>query len=178
MDSVAAPLGHCAPKGSVLRVLARPLRVWRLRRVPSTQGGRAIPPAQHPKMPYSRRSSRRAGASVQLPKERVRARCVVRLAVFRGFQSRTSHRSRGSKLWTRASSTQCAPLVRRPEGPPKEVFSDPTGVERGQPQAVSHSESCRTPLMVFSKIAPPSTSTLCVHSQRTAVPDQTRCSPG
>jgi hypothetical protein len=63
-----------------VRVHARPLSVRR------RQGGRAIPAAQHPKMPCSRRSSRKAGASVQLPRERVRARRVVRLAVFRALR--------------------------------------------------------------------------------------------
>jgi hypothetical protein len=53
------------------------------------------------------------------------------------------------RLIARRSSVEAWGLRRR--------FPSPTGVEWGMPQAACHVESCRTPLMVVSKIAPPST---------------------
>ncbi len=78
----------------------------------------------------------------------------------------------------RASSTPSTPC-----GPPSERASwggRPCSTRRGRradyPKVVS-GESCRTPLMDDSKIAPPSTSAARVHSQCSIVPDRTGSLP-
>jgi hypothetical protein len=69
------------------------------------------------------------------------------------------------RLIARHSSVEVWALRRR--------SPSPTGVERGMPQAACHGESCRTPLMVVSKIAPPSTSA-CASTPSTLPPSTER----
>jgi len=115
VDSVVTSPTRRPPKGSSVRVHARPLFVRR------RQGGRAIPAARHPKKPCSRRSSRRAGASFPAPEGAGPSPTRGPAGGVPGASTLPSCRSKGRGRWSRASSTHRAPLVRRGLGPPKEV---------------------------------------------------------
>jgi hypothetical protein len=145
------------------------------------QSGRAIPPAQHPKMPCSRRSSRRAGASSlpeggdepdawsgwRFPGALLRRPDAPHLAVLRPLASASTPGIVDSSL---SSHPVVQEALRRRSSPTR------TGRE-GPPQAVVHEESCRTPLMGGLKDCPSIDIGVHVHSQLAAVLDRTRCPP-
>jgi hypothetical protein len=172
-------------RGALVR--RRPRRLWQVG-----------PPARLGKEPCSRRSSQWAGVS-QSPRW-LRARYVVRLALFlRQFSGAwAADRSlllSPAVLWwcTRFPQPKPWSVLRRPAGhrrlPAHPAALRPNGASwggrshptrrgrrAGHPKAVS-GESCRTPLMDDSKIAPSSTTAARVHSQCSIVPDRTGSLP-
>lgn len=113
--ALSSPPPSDLPRGGVDEG-ARPAPAIRRRR-----SGRAIPPARHPKMPCSRRSSRRAGASPHPegwdePDTWSGGRFPGALPEPVGACIYPGHRRLLAVL-----------VSRRPESPPKEVVSDPAG---------------------------------------------------
>jgi hypothetical protein len=152
VDSVVTSPTRRSPRGPSVRVHARPLRNPEI-------AGRSCHPS-------SAVSWNAMSEDAVLPGEQPLSRCLVPAPEGAGSSPTRgpaggvpgtsvlpSCRSRRPDPWSRASSTRRSPLVRRSEALPKKR-SFPTGVERGRPQAACHVESCRTPLMVFSKIRP------------------------